>query len=110
MSERVAKAISKSPVFVCLIDSDYVNSSACVSELIFAKQANKVIIPLMYENLAPAQLGAVSHLLSGISRILVFLHLSIYGHAIEWRGRICDQLVAVIERGLGKVSVSDPFI
>lgn len=107
ISEKVAKGISISPVFVCIINRDYVNSKACISELIYAKEANKTIIPLMYENLTPWQLGEVSHLLAGIPRILVFLHL-ICG--INWLERLSEQLINSIDKGLGKYSISNSIV
>lgn len=102
---HVVAGISASWLFVCLVTRSYAHDKDCDSELSIAYDANKKIVPVMFENAKMSELGGVGFKISRLSRVNVFadpFFLSLKFQDDSYASEKFDELVRVASRELGR--------
>lgn len=70
--QEIAKGITNSKVMIACITKDYSQSINCIREICFAAYQRKTIIPLIFEDVTMADLGAVGFLITPLLYINLF--------------------------------------
>ena len=94
LQARISEAILTRNIFIACITKRYVASPMCNREINLARNSNRYIIPLMFDQIEDKDLGDISSIIGN------FVPIQIYkepGVLENWTGQISEQVINSIK-------------